>query len=306
MRIGLFLPELGGNIEGAVQQVVDAERDGFDSTYFGQIFGADALTIIAIAGTRTSRIEMGTSVVPTYLRHPFAMAQQAMTVQAAAAGRFTLGIGLSHAPVVENMWGLSYEKPARHMREYLDVLLPLLREGKVAHRGEVFRVAANLQMSGVQPPSVMIAALAPAMLKLAGERTDGTITWMTGAPAIRNHIAPKLREAAAAAGRPAPRIVAGLPVCVTDDAAAARERAARAFVIYGQLPNYRRILDIGGVPGPADIALVGNEAEVERQVRDLAAAGATDLVGALFPVGDDAAASIARSRALLQSLIGKV
>ena len=307
MRIGLMHGDAGNStVEQMVQQVVDAENDGFECAWFGQIFGADSMTIIAMAGARTSRIEIGTSVIPTYTRHPWAMAQQAMTVQAATRGRFTLGIGPSHAIVVENMWGMSYDKPAKHVREYLNVLLPLVKDGRVSYQGELYRVAGQIQVAEGNPVSVMISALAPAMLKIAGSMTDGTITWMTGAKTIETYVAPSINAAAREAGRPAPRVVVGLPITVTDDAAAARELAGKAFQMYGALPNYRRMLDKEGAAGPGDVAIAGDEAAVERQLRDLASAGATDFMAAIFPVGADPAASAARTRALLGSLIGKI
>jgi F420-dependent oxidoreductase-like protein len=235
------------------------------------------------------------------------MAQQAATTNAAIGGRLTLGIGLSHQPVVENMWGLSYAHPGPYMREYMSVVAPLVREGKVAFSGDVFKVAAGLQVPGAKPFPVLVAALAPMMLKTAGEIADGTVTWTTGIKTIESHIAPRINAAAQAAGRPKPRIAVGLPVAVTDDdAASVRERISKGLQIYGQLPNYRRMLDIEGAAAPGDIALVGNEAAVEQQVRALAAAGATDFNAAIFPVGDNAGASIARTRALLKGLVGHV
>jgi F420-dependent oxidoreductase-like protein len=307
MRIGLMHGDAGNfTVEEQVQQIIDEEKDGFDCAWFGQIFGADSMTVMAIAGTRTSRIELGTSVIPTYTRHPWAMAQQAMTVCAATNGRFTLGIGPSHHVVVENMWGMSYEKPARHVREYLDVLLPLVRDGKVQHKGELYSTMGQLTVANGTPVSVMLSALAPLMLKLAGTRTDGTITWMSGVKTIETHVVPTITAAAKEAGRPSPRVVVGLPICVTEDVAAAKASAAQNFVIYGTLPNYRRMLDKEGAAGPADVAIVGDEATVERQVREVASAGATDLLAAVFPSGAGAGASMARTRALLKSLIGKV
>ncbi len=305
MKLAIFS---GGTneVEGQVQAVVDAERDGFDGIWFGQIFGADALTVLALAGQRTSRIELGTSIVPTYPRHPHMLAQQALTVQAASGGRFNLGIGPSHAPVVEGMWGMSYEKPAVHMREYLSVLLPLVREGRVSFSGEVFRVSASVSVPTPKPLPVLISALAPVMLRLAGEMADGTITWMAGPRTIESHIAPRIMRAAEGAGRQRPRIVVGLPVAVTDDVAGAREKAARSFAVYGTLPNYQRVLAKEGAGGPADVAIVGNEAEVETQLRGLAAAGATDFLAGEFPVGDDARTSLARTRACLKELVGKI
>ena len=305
MRLGVFF---GGtnDVQGQVEAVVEAEQDGFDGIWFGQIFGPDALTIIAMAGQKTSRIELGTSVLPTYPRHPVLMAQQALTAQAATGGRFNLGIGLSHKPVVEGMLGMSYERPAVHMREYLSVLRPLLKDGRVSFSGEFFRVNATVQVDAPEPPPVLIAALAPVMLRLAGEVADGTVTWMVGRKTLETHIVPRINSAAKAAGRAEPRVVVALPIAVTDDVGEARERAARSFQIYGSLPNYQRMLKIEGAAGPAEVAIVGDEKEVEGQLRGIAAAGATDFLAGMFPVGDDASASLGRTRALLKTLIGKV
>ncbi len=305
MRIAVFF---GGtnDVQGQVEAVVEAEQDGFDGIWFGQIFGPDVLTVIAMAGQKTSRIELGTSVVPTYPRHPVVMAQQALTAQAATGGRFHLGIGLSHKPVIEAMWGMSYERPAVHMREYLSVLRPLLKEGRVSFNGEFFRVSATVQVVAPEPPPVLIAALAPVMLRLAGEVADGTVTWMVGRKTLETHIVPRINSAAEAAGRAVPRVVVALPIAVTDDVGEARERAARSFQIYGTLPNYQRMLNIEGAAGPAEVAIVGDEKEVEGQLRGVAAAGATDFLAGMFPVGDDASGSFDRTRALLKTLIGKL
>jgi F420-dependent oxidoreductase-like protein len=305
MRVGLFIDSGGAPLQ-VVDQIVQAEADGFEAVYLSQIFGCDALTIIALAGQRTSRIELGTAVVPVQIRHPFAFAQECLTTNVAAGGRFALGIGLSHHVVVENMWGMSYERPAAYMREYLSVLQPLLSGQPASFSGEHFRVNGGVNVPGATPPKVMLAALAPVMLKMAGARTDGTVLWMSGAKAIESHIAPRINKAAREAGRPAPRIVCALPTAVTDDEAAGRARVKQLFAVYGQLPNYQRVLARGGAEGPADVAIVGDERAVEQQVRALASAGATDFEAAIFPVGDDAGASMARTRALVQSLVGKV
>ncbi len=308
MRIGLMLGDILGPspVQEQIQQAVDAENDGFDTAWFGQLMGVDALTIVALAGTRTSRIELGTGVMPTFPRHPYVMAQQALTAQAATNNRSVLGLGVSHEIVISTMLGLSYAHPARHMREYLSVLRPLISNGRIGFQGETYRVNAGLNVPGAQPMPVMIAALAPQMLKIAGELADGTVLWMSGLKTIETHVVPKITAAAKEAGRPAPRIAAGLPFCVTEDVAAAREAASKVFQVYGQLPNYRRMLDREGASGPGDVAVVGDEAAVERQIRALASVGVTDLVAPIFPTGPDAAASIARTRALLKSLVGRV
>jgi F420-dependent oxidoreductase-like protein len=308
MRIGLMLGDILGpsTVQDQIQQAVDAENDGFDTAWFGQLMGVDALTIVALAGPRTSRIELGTGVMPTFPRHPYVMAQQALTAQAATNNRSVLGLGVSHEIVISTMLGLSYAHPARHMREYLSVLRPLISNGRIGFQGETYRVNAGLNVPGAQPMPVMIAALAPQMLKIAGEMADGTVLWMSGLKTIETHVVPKITAAAKEAGRPAPRIAAGLPFCVTEDVAAGRETASKVFQMYGQLPNYRRMLDREGAAAPGDVAVVGDEAAVERQIRALASVGVTDLVAPIFPTGPDAAASVARTRALLKSLVGKV
>jgi 5,10-methylenetetrahydromethanopterin reductase len=291
----------GSTVDKAVEGVRQARADGFASAWFSNIFGADGIMLCAIAGREVEGIEVGTAVVPTFPRHPHAMAQQAITAHAATAGRFVLGIGLSHQVVIESMFGLSFDKPARHMREYLAVLLPLLREGAASHAGDLYQVQATLDPIGSPTggPSVMLAGLGPVMLKLTGSLTDGTITWMTGPKTIASHIKPSLEEAAVEANRPAPRIVCGLPICVTDDPDGARETAAKAFQVYGQLPSYRAMLDREGAGGPADVAIVGPEDQVLDGIDQLREAGVTDFNAAVFGDPDH----VARTRELLTTLL---
>lgn len=301
MRIGIF----GGlaataSIDQVVDDVRSAEDEGFASYWVPQIFGYDALTLLAVVGRETRTIELGTSVVPTYPRHPAMLAAQALTTQQATGGRFTLGIGLSHQPVIEHMFGMSFDKPVRHLREYLDILMPLVDGEPVAANGETLSANLTLDVPATQPVPVMVAALGPQMLKLAGARTAGTITWMTGPRTIEAHTAPALRAAAEDAGNPGTRIACGLPVCVTDEVDRARERAAQAYQIYGQLPSYRAMLDREGVDGPADIALIGDEAAVEARIRGLADAGVTDFAASEFGSGDS---ERRRTRELLRSVL---
>jgi F420-dependent oxidoreductase-like protein len=270
-----------------VTQTERAAAAGFETGWLANIFGLDAVTAIAVAGRAVPGIHLGTAVVPTFPRHPHALAQQAMTAWDATHGRFTLGIGLSHQIVIETMFGLDFDKPAVHMREYLSVLLPLLREGNVAFSGERYRVQAPLERSGPEGgPKVVIAAMAPVMLRLAGEVADGTTLWMTGARTVAEHVAPRVNKAAADAGRPAPAVVASLPVAVTNDVDAARQQAAAAFAIYGGLPSYRAMLDKEGAAGPEDVAIVGDEATVEAGIRAMASAGVTEFAAACFGDAD--------------------
>ena len=301
MRIGIFGGETAtADIDGAIASATRAEEQGFASYWVPQIFGYDALTLLALIGRGTDRIELGTSVVPTYPRHPAMLAAQAITTQLAAGGRLTLGIGLSHQPVIEHMFGMSFDKPVRHLREYLDVLMPLVEDQTVAATGETLSATLTLDIPDPQPVPVMVAALGPQMLKLAGARTAGTITWMTGPRTIEEHTAPHLRKAAADAGNPEPRVACGLPVCVTDDVDGARERAAQTYAIYGHLPSYRAMLDREGADGPADVAIIGDEESVAKRIRALGDAGVTDFAASEFGSGGD---EVRRTRELLQSLL---
>jgi len=304
MRIGIGIGDIAGapaGIDGLVAQAKQAEADGFASGWFANIFGMDAIMAAALCGRETGRIELGTAVVPTYPRHPVAIAQQALSAQAVARGRFTLGIGLSHQVVIEGMLGLSFARPFSHMREYLAVLAPLIRSGSVQHAGDEYRVGANVSVPGATPCPILLAALAPKMLALAGREADGTITWMTGPRTLREHTVPRITEAAAAAGRPAPRIVVGLPIAVTKETAAARASAERIFQVYGFLPSYRAMLDRERVAGPADVALVGDESAVGSALAGLAEVGATDFLAVPFAVDGDAGA-LERTRAMLVGL----
>ena len=234
-----------------------------------------------------------------------ALAQQALTTAAATDSRFLLGIGPSHRPGIEGSFGLSYDRPALHMREYLSVMRPLMEEGRVQFSGEFFNVNAELDVPDRPHCPVLISALAPRMLRLAGERADGTITWMAGPKTIREHIAPRIRNAADANGRPAPRVCVGLPATVCDDEAAGRRQAAEAYGRYGQLVNYRRVLDIEGVEGPSEVAVIGNEDALRRQLEQFAAGGATDFMANIFALPGDGE-SDQRTYAALKNLVGRV
>ncbi|HEX5064517.1 MAG TPA: LLM class F420-dependent oxidoreductase [Myxococcota bacterium] len=290
MRIGIMAGAGDGStLEQLVAQAERAEAAGFATFWLANIFSYDAITALAVVGGATRRIELGTAVVPTYPRHPLAIAQQALTTNAASGGRFTLGIGLSHKLVIEDMFGLSYAHPARHMREYLEVLTPLLRGEAVDYKGEEYKARAALSVPGGAPTRLLVAALGPAMLRLTGRFADGTITWMTGVKTLASHTVPTLRKAAEEAGRPAPRIVAGLPIALVRDAAAARETASKQFSIYGQLPSYRAMLDREGAATPGEVAIVGDEKALRAGIARLRDAGVTDFDAAVAPLEPGAA-----------------
>ena len=303
MKIGIY----GGNVRrgqplaSLVDEIAEREAQGFASYWTPQVGTFDALSMLALAGRETSRIELGTAVVPSYPRHPSALAQQAATVNALCGGRLVLGVGPSHAPGIEAL-GLAYDRPALHMREYVSVLKALGDAGQVDFDGRMYRVRTGFACPDAQPFAVVVSALAPLMLKAAGEVADGTVTWMVGKNTIRGSTAPRIAKAAAEAGRPAPRVVVALPVCVHDDQAQATARAVQIFQGYGNLPNYRRQLDAEGLDQAGEIAVVGNEDEVRAELGAYFDAGATEVIASIYPAGDDSRGSFARTTALLEAL----
>ncbi len=278
-------------VEALENSLREAADQGFPSFWMPQIFGMDALTAIAVAAKNVPNIKVGTSVIPTYPRHPMVLAQQALTTQSVIGGRLQLGIGLSHQPVVEGMWGISFDKPVRHMSDYLSILTPLLQDRRVSFSGESLTGRGEITPPPADAPPVLVAALGPQMLRLAGRVADGTITWMTGPETIRTLTAPTINTAAQEAGRPAPQVLMGLPVCVTDDVDAARQRADRDYAIYGQLPSYRAMLDREGAATPADVAIIGDASEVAGRIAALADCGVTTFAASAFGNPDELSAT---------------
>ncbi|MEM7095404.1 MAG: TIGR03564 family F420-dependent LLM class oxidoreductase [Actinomycetota bacterium] len=298
MDIGIF--GFQSKVEDLIEEVATAAGQGFASFWVPQIFGFDALTALAIVGREVPEIKLGTSVIPTYPRHPMMLAQQALTVsQIIGAGRLQLGIGLSHQPVVEGMWGIPFEKPVRHMREYLSLLGPLLHKQIVSEAYETLTSRGQIDIPDAEPPSMLVAALGKQMLNVTGRLGDGTITWMTGEKTIAGLTAPTINAAAEAAGRPAPQVCVGMPICVTAEVDAARERAAREYEIYGQLPSYRAMLDNEGLDGPADLALIGSPDQISERIGAFEAGGATTFAASAFGNADEQAAT----REYLQTLL---
>jgi 5,10-methylenetetrahydromethanopterin reductase len=300
VRIGIFGGDTAGRpVEDVITEARAAQHDGFASFVLPQIFGLDAMGVLAVVGREVPRIGLATGVVPTYGRHPVTMAQQACTAQIASGGRFTLGIGLSHQIVIENMFGLSFDKPLRHMREYLAVLMPLLNDGKADVDGETISAHVGIDVATHAAVPVLIAALGPKMLELAGTVANGTTTWMTGSTTLSQYTVPTITSAAERVGRAAPQIVASLPICVTADVDGARERASKDFQIYGFLPSYRAMLDREGAAGPADVAIAGDEARVRKSLGQLADAGVTEYVASIFGSREERV----ETRSLLQSML---
>lgn len=317
MRLGVMVgPERGRystKVERMVADATWAEEAGLASLWIPQIpDDFDALTAAVLIGSATSRIEIGTAVVPIQPRHPVVLAHQVLSTQAVCEGRLTLGLGVSHRWVIDEMLGLPYERPAATMRDYLDVLdRALAGPGMVDVENERFRVHQPMDVTDITPTPVMIAALGPVMLRIAGERTDGTILWLADERAIETHIAPVLHAAATAAGRPTPRIVAGVPVCLCGDGEVevAVDRANRVLSESEVSPNYQRLLDLGDARTVGDILAAGSEDAIRRRLQAFADAGATDVSLRVVPIGEsreEKLTSARRTREFVASLAGSI
>jgi F420-dependent oxidoreductase-like protein len=307
MRVGVFIGEATGertSIDQLLANAKDAEDRGLSTGWVPHIpWSLDALTALALVARQTSRIELGTAVVPTFPRHPMSLAQDALSVQAMAGGRLTLGIGPSHPVVIEKMYGLSYDKPASHTAEYVEVLQKCFAgTGMIDHDGERYNVHAMLDVPGGSAVPILVAALAPRMLELTGQLADGTITYWADEKAIGEHVVPRISKAAADAGRPSPRVVVGLPVAVVTDVDAARDRGAKLFAAYESIPTYQRIMGRGDAAGPVDVAVIGTEAQVRDRLRRFADLGATDLCASVLGLDADRDASHAATMDVLASL----
>lgn len=313
MRIGVMIgPERGDSARKVARMLDDvawAEGAGLDTAWVPQIPGDfDALTAVALMGTRTTRIELGTAVVPVQAQHPVALARQALSAQAATQGRLTLGIGPSHHWIIGGMLGLPYRRPAAYTRDYLEVLhVAFSTPRTVDVENDTFTVHNPLDLAPVAKLPVLIAALGPVMLALAGERADGTVLWMADERSIARHVVPRITKAAEAAGRPAPRVVAGIPVCLClpSEIPAARERANRILGEAEISPNYQRMLEHGDARNVGDLCAAGDEAAIAARFQSFADAGVTDLSVRLLPIGDnrdELVASKLRTRDLLAEL----
>lgn len=306
MRIGIHGGShitMGAGSAQIAAHAAAAEADGFPTYWVNQVLVPDALTLLAAVGQATSTIELGTAVIPTWTRHPLMLAAQALTTQEIIGGRLLLGIGLAHRPTIEARYAIAFERPAANMAEYLDVLLPAVRDRSVDVRGDVWSATAEA-MGGppeVASPQVMLAAMGPRMLAMAGARADGNILWLSGPRTVADRIRPAMVAAAEAAGRPLPRIVASVPVCVTDRPDEVRGLIGSVLESYNSLPSYRAVMDFEGADGVEDVAIVGDEAQVRDGLARFDEAGATDFAAVEFTLAEDEAA---RTRALLREVQG--
>lgn len=302
MRIGLMVGSdkertRAARLAGLIEDGKAAENQGFASFWIPQVPGyLDALTAVALLGAATERIEIGTAVVPIQTRHPLIMAQQALTTQIACGGRFTLGLGPSHHWIIADQLGLPYDRPARLVRDYLEVLTAAFTgPGSVDVDNDNYRVHSPVDVTDTTEMPVLIAALGPTMLRIAGERTGGTILWMADERAIGDYVVPALTEAAA--GRDV-RVVAGVPValCGNDEVDGARAYASEVLGHADFSPNYVRVLEHGDAQDVGDTMAAGDEAAVRTRLRRYRDAGVTDLAVRVVPLGDDPAARQASRR----------
>jgi 5,10-methylenetetrahydromethanopterin reductase len=301
MSVNLVSAIGGSPIDSTVEALAKMRDEGFRRVWMAQMpYDGDLVTALAVALREVDTIEVGSAVLPIQNQHPMLMAQRVLTLNRIAGGRFILGLGMTHQAVTEGMWGIPYDKPVRRMREYLDALQPLLAGEAVNVVGETVTARGALQIPGAPTPEVYLAALGPQMLKLCGRRTAGTLTWMCGPKTLGEHIGPTLRAAAEEAGRPpgAVRVVAGLPISVTDDVAGARAQAAEQFGMYGALPAYRAMLDREGYPNAEDAAIIGDEKTVSDRLDELAALGVDEFSAFVFDASPEVRE---RTRALLLS-----
>jgi 5,10-methylenetetrahydromethanopterin reductase len=297
-RIGIFGGDeaVAHGLDALVADVRSAGDSGFASYWVPQKFALDALTALAVVGGSVPRIELGTAVIPIQPRHPVVLAGQALTTQLAVGGRLALGLGVSHRALIADRFALPFDRPYAAMQEYLEILRPLLHGHAADFRGSTIGAQTVLTIGAVPPCPIILGALGPRMLGLAGSVADGTITWAVGPRTLQTHTVPLILEAASHADRPSPRVIAGFAVCVTDDVAAARSRSAEMFRLSREYPSYRRVLDLEQVDDVGQISLIGREQEVLDRLEHLSAIGVTDVACTEIGVTQD---ERARTRELL-------
>jgi F420-dependent oxidoreductase-like protein len=305
MRIGINGSGklLTAGVDGILADMASAEDAGFATYWVAQVGLIDALSVIGAHGARgsSSSMEIGTAVISTWERHPHTLAGQALTAQALVGDRLIVGIGLNHQPHVEQQLRMEWHKPVRHLLDYLAILGDLLESGSAAHQGEIWSFEGTGAKPSAGVPKVMVAALGEQVLKATGKRADGTILWCVGPKTVRTHIAPIINDAAAAADRPAPAIVCSLPVWVTDDEAGPRQFLGAILADYANLPSYRAMMDVEGVPGLGELSIVGNEEQVRHALGEIAESGATDFTP--VPMGGNPDEE-ARTMAVLREALG--
>ncbi|OBH14914.1 LLM class F420-dependent oxidoreductase [Mycolicibacter terrae] len=317
MRLGVMIGAERGDMARKVKKLIAdiewADGAGLDTAWMPQVpDDFDLMTMVALMACHSTRIELGTAVVPLQAQHPIALARQALSVNAISGGRLALGVGPSHHWIIRDMLGLPYDKPAAYTRDYLQVLgAALAGPGPVDVENDTFTVHNPTALGAEPKMPVLVAALGPVMLQIAGEHADGTSLWMADEKAIAEHIAPKINKAAAEAGKPAPRIVAGIPVtlCANAEIETAKQRANRILAEAETSPNYQRLLDRGSARDVGDLCAAGDEESILKRFKQFADAGVTDLSVRLLPIGetrDELIASKRRTREVIAELAKEI
>jgi len=289
LRISVFIGEgpSGTGVNGLVDAAIKAEQLEFDGIWYPQLNNVDALTVIGLASNNTSKIQMGTAVIPIFTRHPLVMAQQAMTVQIAASGRLSLGLGLSHKIIMQSSFGLKYENLAQHAMEYLSIINQLNESSSVDFTGQFYRAEWTIALPTFSKFPLFFAALGPKMLDASGKYADGTITWMAGPTVLERDIVPKITRSAQISERPSPKILVGIPIAITNDTEKAIEAVNKQFGFYKKFPSYKRLLDLENTSCISDVAIIGNKSEVKKKLERYHTAGATEILAMAFPIGED-------------------
>lgn len=301
MRVGIFVSETwgpGSSIGEVRERAQRAEALGYASGWVPYLpWSLDAFAAIQAAGEATRRLPLGTAVVPTWLFHPLAMAREAATVQAAIGRPLELGVGCSNVAVA-SMHGVPYERPARHVREYVEILAAAFAAGEqpvgereqagfVQYAGDFFTLGSIYGAPGTaRPGRLLVGALGPQMLRVAGAFADGTIATWADPGAIARGIVPGVTRAAREAGRGQPSVAGVVAVCITRRTEEARMQAQQAFGFYEGAMPYRRMLEVGDAARIADVCVIGDEEVVARRLRAYADAGMTDFLAAPFAFGE--------------------
>ncbi|MEU9499520.1 LLM class F420-dependent oxidoreductase [Streptomyces sp. NPDC048196] len=283
MTVGVALnaTDPDNQIDATVRLAAEAAAAGLRSAWFGQTFGADSPQLAAIVGREVPELQVGTSAIPVFGRHPLVVSSQALTAQAATHGRYHLGLALGTKLLTESGFGLPFERPVARLREFLTALRQLTETGTADFHGELLTAATPIpaRVPGAEAGvPLLVAAMGPQALRVSGELADGILPYLAGPRALAEHIVPAVTAAAEAAGRPAPRIVALVPGLVTDDADAVRRTFTEQLAFYEQIPSYARVIGLSGGKRAADVAVIGDERTVAAEVRRYRDAGATEVV----------------------------
>ncbi|MFD8804513.1 LLM class F420-dependent oxidoreductase [Streptomyces sp. NPDC059597] len=283
MTVGVALnaAEAPNQVDATVRLAQEAADAGLRSAWFGQTFGADSPQLAAIVGREVPGLQVGTSAIPVFGRHPLLVSSQALTAQAATHGRYHLGLALGTKLLTETGFGLPFERPIARLREFLTALRQLTQTGTADFHGELLTATTPVpaRVPGAEDGvPILVAAMGPQALRVSGELADGILPYLAGPRALADHIVPALTAAAEAAGRPAPRVVALVPGVVTDDVEAVRRKATDHLAFYEQIPSYARVLELSGARRASDVAVIGDEKTVAAEVRRYRDAGATEVV----------------------------